>query len=215
MYGGAPKSLGDPAEVARRLDAWEARPDFAPIRDYIADLSTARRRIPKLDPGDAGPDARVLLVLEAPGPRSDAARGSGFISVDNADQTASNVWRARHDAGLVEGVAHWNIVPWYQGAATVKPSPVDLAEGAIQLRRLIDLMPQLSAVVLCGEYAKRGYRAYVAGLFDGNGPDIVETWHPSPSSLNFGTKRQEFTGALARVRRLLGDMDITYPDHAV
>ncbi len=46
-----------------------------------------------------------------------ARPGSGFISVDNDDQTAENVWHARSQAGLHAAVVQWNIVPWYLGTA--------------------------------------------------------------------------------------------------
>lgn len=200
MHQNAPGALRSPDEVAARTARWETSPMLAPLRDYLATIERAGHRTPRFDPDDAGVAARVLLVLEAPGTMSDAAKGSGFISVDNGDQTASNCWRARAESGLIDGVMHWNIVPWYLGAATKKPTDLQLADGAVRLRYLIDLLPELTTVVLCGEYAKRGWRR-IADIFDGNSPDVIETWHPSPSSLNFGTKRKEFTAALARAAR--------------
>lgn len=198
MHAAHPGALRDPDEIERRRALWSSGEPLAPLREYIASIERPGYRAPLLDPTDGGIEARVLLVLEAPGTMADAGRGSGFISVDNADQTARNCWRARRDSGLVEGVLHWNIVPWYLGAATKKPSPLMLADGAIRLRYLIDLLPKLETVVLCGEFAKEGYRSYVSRLFSGNAPDVIETWHPSPSSLNFGNRRAEFTAALSR-----------------
>lgn len=164
----------------------------------MSDLSRRGRIAPAFDPTDAGTEARVLFVLEAPGPRANAEKGSGFLSADNNDQTAANFWAVRKDSGLVGGCLHANIVPWYLGAASVKPTPLELADGAVQLRYLINLLPKLDTVVLCGDYAREGWRRYVAGLFDGPGPVVIETHHPSPQSLNFGTRRSEFTAALAR-----------------
>jgi uracil-DNA glycosylase len=194
----APGTLRNADEIDRRRELWDDDPTLATLRDYVASIERTGHRVPLIDPADAAADARVLLVLEAPGTMADAVKGSGFISVDNTDQTARNCWQARKDAGLVEGVLHWNIVPWYLGVATKKPTGLQLADGAIRLRYLIDLLPNLETVVLCGEYAKEGYRTYMSRLFHGNAPDVIETWHPSPSSLNFGNKRVEFTAALAR-----------------
>jgi hypothetical protein len=133
---------------------------------------------------------------------SDAGKGSGIISVDNSDQTATNCWRARSEAGLVADVMHWNLVPWFLGPASKKPSDVEVADGAVRLRYLLDLLPELQTVVLCGEFAKRGWREWVAPLIDGNGPTVISTWHPSPSSLNFGNRRAEFTEALRKAALL-------------
>ena len=90
-------------------------PTIQPLREW-ADNLAARREVvvPYMDPADAGTAARVLFLFEAPGPMTNAGnprRGSGFISVDNDDQTAANAWNARNDAGLHEGVMHWNAVP--------------------------------------------------------------------------------------------------------
>jgi uracil-DNA glycosylase len=197
MHPTRPGALKDLAEVARRREQWNNDDRLVALREYVASIERAGHRLPLVDPADAAAEARVLLVLEAPGTMSDAAKGSGFISVDNGDQTAANCWRARAESGLIEGAMHWNVVPWYLGAATKKPTDLQLADGAVRLRYLIDLLPNLATVVLCGEYAKRGWRR-IADLFDGNAPDVIETWHPSPSSLNFGSKREQFTDALAR-----------------
>lgn len=201
MDAARPRSLRDPEAVAERRILWQTTPSLAPLRDYIDDLSARGRVAPALDPTDAMTETRVLFVLEAPGPRATAAKGSGFISADNNDQTAANMWQVRKETGLVEGSLHANIVPWYLGAASVKPTPLELADGAVQLRYLIDLLPRLDTVVLCGDYARQGWRRYVAGLFDGPGPVVIETHHPSPQSLNFGTRRAEFTAAVSRAAR--------------
>ena len=202
MDASRPRSLRDPEAVAERRDLWRSSPTLATLRDYVGDLSIRGRDAPAFDPTDAATETRVLFVLEAPGPRAAAAKGSGFLSADNNDQTAANLWRARMDAGLVEGCLHANIVPWYLGAASVKPTPLELADGAVQLRYLIDLLPRLDTVVLCGDYARQGWRRYVAGLFDGPGPVVIETHHPSPQSLNFGTRRAEFSSAVRRAAAL-------------
>ncbi len=202
MDATGPRSLRDPDALAERRALWQA-PALATLRDYVGDLSIRGRDAPAFDPTDAGTDARVLFVLEAPGPKAATGKGSGFISADNNDQTAANLWQARTEAGLLDGCLHANIVPWYLGAASVTPTPLELADGAIQLRCLIELLPQLTVVVLCGDYARQGWRRYVAGLFDGPGPAVIETHHPSAQSLNFGTRRAEFAAAVMRAAALL------------
>jgi len=64
-----PKALRDPAKVAERRVRWESAPALATLRDYVGDLSIRSRCAPAFDADDAGTEARVLFVLEAPGPK--------------------------------------------------------------------------------------------------------------------------------------------------
>jgi hypothetical protein len=70
-------------------------------------------KIPDFDPCDGGTRAHVLCLFEAPGPR---AVESGFVSRNNPDQTARNIFELHQQAGLARtSVVLWNIVPWYVG----------------------------------------------------------------------------------------------------
>lgn len=198
----APRSLKDAQVVAERRERWLTDSALGPLRDYVGGLLAGGRSVPAFDPDDAGVAARVLFVLEAPGPMSAAGKGSGFISPDNNDQTAANIWHARNAAGLVQGALHTNLTPWYLGAASVKPKPVEVAEGAVQLWHLLDLLPELRVVVLCGEYARRGWRTYTAGLIDGPGPVVIETHHPSPQGLIQADRRDHFMASVRRAATL-------------
>ena len=44
--------------------------------------------VPFFDTFDGGVNAKVLFLLEKPGPKSSTSGGSGFISRDNNDETA-------------------------------------------------------------------------------------------------------------------------------
>jgi hypothetical protein len=160
--------------------------------------------VPDFDPAESGVEARVLILLEAPGPMTNAegARpGSGLISVDNDDLTAENCWRARSEVGLDTGALHWNIVPWYLGPASVHPSASVLAQGGRELRSLLPLLPELKVVILAGRHAQNGWNRHSASHV-GGAYAVIETWHPSPLSLNRPGRREEFTSALARARAL-------------
>lgn len=173
-----------------------------PLRRYLTSLEERRGVAPLVDPGDAGSDARVLVLLEAPGPMTNTANarpGSGFISVDNDVRTAENCWRARSEAGLIDGVLHWNIVPWYLGPASVKPNAVELAEGAAELLDLMTRLPRLRHVVLAGRYAQRGWMRHVAPTEPS--VSVAETWHPSPLALNSASRREAFVDAMRDARR--------------
>ena len=96
-------------------------PAAAPLTAWVEGLIANRTKaglpaeIPMADPADAGVNAEVLLLLEAPGPMTNvknARAGSGFIVSDNNDATAENLWRAWRAAGLKDQALIWNIVPW-------------------------------------------------------------------------------------------------------
>lgn len=91
-----------------------------PLTDFVERLRTSKPEsaVPYFDPTEAGVEALILLLLEAPGRRSALEAGSGFVSSD--DQTAQNMWHLLRDAGIdrARDVVTWNVVPWYIGDGT-------------------------------------------------------------------------------------------------
>jgi hypothetical protein len=74
----AMKILANQSERNRRKSLL-LEPHVAPLTAFVQRLREEQdvtRRIPYFDPLDGGAAARILLVLEAPGPK---AVGSGFI----------------------------------------------------------------------------------------------------------------------------------------
>jgi len=217
MFMPSPRQLSPrahPENVEARRALLDTSPAIQPLRAFAEELRERRERtnrtglpvvVPHFDPGDAGVNARVLFLLEAPGPMTDstsvARPGSGFISVDNDDLTAENCWLAREAAGL-EAAAHWNIAPVYLGPTKNKPDAAELAAGAMDLRRLLPLFEELRAVVLCGEHAKKGWDRHVEPLY--SGATVIRTWHPSGRGINPPGRRDEFFRAVARAKSLAG-----------
>ncbi|SDG32573.1 Uracil-DNA glycosylase [Microbacterium sp. 77mftsu3.1] len=181
-----------------------------PLREWAAAFEgrTSGRVVPHFDPAEAGADARVLFVLEAPGPMTNAASGnarpgSGFISVDNDDATAANLWNARDTAGLHGDFLAWNIVPWYLGPASVKPTTAEVAEGANALVEVMQLLPRLEIVVLSGRFAQKGWLANIEQSPHRPAVRTVETWHPGPQAMNQSGKRAELVADLSTVVQML------------
>ncbi len=88
------RTLGTAAvQEARQERAYKSH--VAPLNAWAASLAIGGggREVPLFDPDDGGIGARVLLLLESPGP---AVSTSKFISMDNPDGTAENI------LGLVE-----------------------------------------------------------------------------------------------------------------
>lgn len=114
-----PRTNADPAEIARKR-ALLHEPRMDPLTVWVDGLRAERdgdMSIPYFDPTEGGIAARIALLLEAPSER--AAYGSGFISPDNDDVTAENMWGLLRDAELDRAlVVTWNVVPWYIGNDT-------------------------------------------------------------------------------------------------
>lgn len=192
------------------MELLKSEPSIRPLHDWSKRLAVKRDAlVPFFDPGDAGIGARVLFLLEAPGPMTNVGNrrpGSGFISVDNNDRTAENLWTHRKQAGLDESVALlWNIVPWYigvEGKETRKPNRHELKDGAAGLRELLGMLPNLRVIITCGRFAQKGWKKHLADLQERC--TVIETWHPSPLALNRPSRHAEFQNALQRARVAAG-----------
>ena len=173
------------------------QPHIAPLTRFVEDLRHQIHDpagVPYFDPLDGGINAKVLFVLEAPGPR---AVGSGFVSRNNSDDTARNIFNLVQQAGFDRSeTVLWNIVPWYIGsgqkirAATAK----DVQMGLPHLKRLLELLPRLQGIVLLGRKAAR----VKLPLSERPGIQVWETPHPSPLFVN---RRPENLGRMLDVLR--------------
>lgn len=106
-----PELLGEPDALRERL-AQVDRPHVAPLTEFVRRLRIrvgSQAAIPYFDPWDGGVNAKVLFLLEAPGPK---ARNSGFVSMNNPDQTARNLFELSREASLDRrDMVTWNAVP--------------------------------------------------------------------------------------------------------
>jgi uracil-DNA glycosylase len=185
-----PRTNRDPSEVKRKLALLRER-HIAPLTDFVERLreSKPEAAVPYFDPTEAGAEARILLLLSAPGRRSALEAGSGFVSSDNDDQTAQNMWNLLQEAGIDRGgeVATWNVVPWYIGDGTkIRPAQAsDVAEARQATRELLSLMHKVRVVVLLGRPAAKAWRALGLEI------ETIEAPHPSPLNLNTRPERRE------------------------
>ncbi len=153
-----PRGLADKSILAHR-QIIRSSEHMRPLNDMVARLRAEDRgSVPDFDPMDGGVNARLLFLLEKPGPMTDAdrpgRRGSGFISRDNDDQSAEALFTFMNEARIPrEETLLWNVIPWWNG--TIRLTPDERREGLSRLEELLDLLPRLEGVVLVGQKAAR------------------------------------------------------------
>ena len=180
-----PRLHRDPRQVELKL-ARLKDPHVAPLTRYVEALRRDKpgAAIPYFDPAEAGVNTSILLLLEAPGRRAALERGSNFVSPDNDDQTAHNMWLLLRDAGIDRAgeLVTWNVVPWYigDGKKIRAAASSDLREGRVAVEQLLDLLPQLRVVVLLGRKAQASWRR----LKLDKDVRTIDCPHPSPLVIN-------------------------------
>ena len=156
MTTSTPMQLGQPGESElRRIFLNEAH--MAPLKDFVKKLRKEMGfavTIPDFDPMDGGVNAEILFLMAAPGIK---AIESGFVSCDNPDQTAKNLFELIGEAGIQRShIALWNVVPWYlgDGGKVRAPDVGDIHEGMTFFPELIDLFKNVRAIILLGKKAQ-------------------------------------------------------------
>ena len=135
--------------------------------------------VPGFDPLDGGAAARLLLLLETPGPRTGPL---DRVSRDKPTPTGANLRRFLGDSAIPRrDTILWNAVPWLihtPGARNRAPRPAEIRAGLGFLPALLEALPRLRVVVLAGR---------VAGLAEPSlrearpGLPVLRMPHPSPT----------------------------------
>lgn len=206
-----PRTNADPREVQRKLALLD-EPHIKPLSDFVRDLRQQRGGdlIPWFDPTEAGVAARILMLLEAPGRKAAPGQGSGFISPDNNDGSAQNMWNLLREAGVNRRreIVTWNVIPWYIGSVSRirAASGDDIREAHEALVRLLRLLADLRVVLLLGKPAAEAWQLVGVEL-----PTITAP-HPSPKNLNSRSHyRPLILQALHEARQRAGYTDRAQP----
>lgn len=168
--------LDDSEAAATRAASLEAD-HVRPIEAWRERLLVGGRRVPHVDPLDGGANARLLLLLETPGPGRAPVR---FVSRDNPTGTARNLRRFLDEARIARAdMLLWNTVPWIVHAPGARNRALrrgEIAEGLSLLPPLLDLLPRLEVVVLAGRIA-----AEAAPVIHAHRPEVAVLTMPHPS----------------------------------
>ena len=196
-----PAELANPAERDRRRALGEA-PHMAPLSRYVAGLRRTYAEVPQLDPADGGTGARLLLLLETPGPR---IGHDGIVSADNPSGTGANLRRFFAEAGLDRtDRLIWNTVPWviHAGGRNRAPRETEIRAGLALLPGFLALVPNVRVAVLAGRVAGRAAAVLAAAR---PGLPVLAMPHPSPTYVCTSPDvPRRIRAALARAAALLG-----------
>lgn len=193
----ASSTTADAAFAQRRTRLRD--PHMVALRRHRAALLRAHPGafVPYFDPDDGGVDARVLLLLESPGP---AAFATGFTSLDNPSQSSKNLKACVMQVGLRrKQVLMWNLLPTNNGVTVTKPTAAGVRAGVVALMRLLDALPDLRVVVTLGATASAA-----APAISRWNPEIkvIPCPHPSPLRLNRDSEaRGMLVAGLRKARR--------------
>lgn len=137
-----PRGLRDIRQLTYRKMLRDS-PHITPLNDMVAGLRAEDRgAVPDFDPMDGGVGARILFLMEKPGPMTDSDQpgraGSGFISCDNDDESAAATFTFVRDETLI-----WNAIPWWNDS--IKVTPEEWRVGLLRLEALLNLLPRLQS----------------------------------------------------------------------
>lgn len=209
-------------DVRYREQQWRDRyaPHVAPINELVDELGTRDEagHPPYVAPMYKGVCARALAILRDPGPKAGGENGSGFLSVENDDQSAQRQDEFFRGAGIDPAeVVPWNAYPWYINS---KPTREQLQQGTEPLRRLIALLPHLRVVILEGIDAKAAWDLFVArhGTWVRSREiEAVSTYHPSRQALQHpdpaerDRREEHIRSTLRRAARVIDEHDSGLP----
>jgi hypothetical protein len=129
-----------------------------PLMELVTKIRQLGFVLPNVDPNDGGIAARVLILLETPGPK---AVSTTFVSRDNPDPSARNMGASLDIAQLArKDVVLWNVVPHCLSSPDQNRncSSRDIRRAAPDTQEFINLLPNLRAILFCGNAAKKALR---------------------------------------------------------
>ncbi|KAF0969887.1 uracil-DNA glycosylase [Gordonia sp. YY1] len=177
------------------------------------------RFIPYVAPTYGGENARVLALLQDPGPKTNPENmnGSGMLCIENVDGSAERykMFLAKYGIDVCD-IQAWNAFPWYATTSqkygsdgTASYSPADLDDATQALAELVYRLPRLRAVLLHGLVARDAWARLDAlrpNLTEGVVP--IPSWHTSPKVVDPATKSK------AQIDRFTGELDKSFADAA-
>jgi uracil-DNA glycosylase len=176
IYDGQMQLFKSSDEINKRIELLNQLHMLA-LNQYVENLRISHPDcfVPDFDPLDGGINAKVLFLLEKPGRKTDRRHGgSGFISRDNDDLTATATRLFLEEAGIDrKDTVLWNLIPTWNRTRDITLQEKQL--GFKYLQDLLFLLNQVKVIVLVGNQAQRAIK-----VLDTSKYQIIESFHPSP-----------------------------------
>ncbi len=204
-----------------RAEQWEHRYDrhIFPINQYVDELrkESGCDSVPYVAPIYGGVNSKLLSLMRDPGPKTqDNSGGSGFICMENDDQTAESYCGYCEYASIsAECMVPWNSYPWY---INQKPSMLQLEKGITPLKRIVDLLPDLRVVMLHGVSAKESWKRLLYRfpmLEKERGLVVIKTYHTSRQAfwhkdpLVRESRKKQLLESFITAKKYLMDQDLS------
>ena len=142
--------------------------------------------VPYIAPHYGASTAVILALSSNPGPQASGATGSGMLSRENNDGSAARMSEIYETVSLTDDqVVPWNAYPWHVHEMYPNGLPNNLInDGLDALKRLLDLHPNIQAIVAHGGDAHRSARQFMlkkrfGGYADARGLKTWSTRHTS------------------------------------
>lgn len=164
------------------------------ITALVDELSLIGRGfIPHVAPLYGGVNAEVLLIFQDPGPKTQSDGGSGMLCAENDDPTAELFSDCLDAAELdVARTITWNAYPWYINKS---PTASQLDAGVMPLRRLLELLPDVSVVMLMGRRAEDSWARLGLRYPTASGRyTVIPSLHPSGRGITRGGQTSRAVG---------------------
>ena len=192
-----PGNLKNQEVRATRLEILE-EDHIKPLKEFVLKIRKEKNlsdQIPFFDPLDGGVNARCLSVLRAPG---DKTQETGFVSRNNPDPTANNLFHFYQEAKIPrEETVLWNVVPWKVKEEKFWES---LDQSVEYLLELIDILPKLKVIVLHGNEAKKARDMLERA---NKNIIIIDSWHTGSNLNRHPHKKDEIRKSLQEAYKSL------------
>lgn len=182
-----PKSLSKQENIKQRIDMLDME-HIKPLTDFVRDLRNIENaEIPYFDPLDGGIKAKYLFLLEKPGKMAlESEGGSGFVSRNNNDETAKNIYNFLEEAKIArKDTIIWNsIAPW-NGKTRITAEEVSI--NTDYLIKLLQILPKISTIILVGKKAQK-FEKIILEKYSKK-LKIIKSYHPSPKNKALAPKK--------------------------
>tara|TARA_B100000242_G_C42831890_1_gene386505 strand:+ start:42 stop:602 length:561 start_codon:yes stop_codon:yes gene_type:complete len=162
-------------------------PHMIILKNYVEKLrkTNPQSYTPNFDPNDGGINAKILFLFEKPGRKTDPSYGgSGYISLDNKDETARATKKFLKEANINrKKIVIWNTIPSWNGTRDI--SIEERKQASLQLSSLLNVLKNLEFIFLVGKEAQK-----MSKLLDPSKYKIINSPHPSP--INRASRRKEW-----------------------